>query len=766
MTQRSLTKDERLSDDLLNASRNNDVATFEKCVRDGANVLCKNKAEWNVLHYIGLYRSYQLLCHVTQHHANVIDLINDVAKDGTTPLHMACIPSPPDIRVIEKFVRIGGDLLQRDWFGLGCKDKTHDRNTINFLQWRKLHPSGLPDSVLDNQKTADNDVIMKYLRTFAFMDDGFARRYELALQGRVEKSSNIRVIFLGPPGVGKTTMTYHLLETPIPEGGVDSTNMMNVDLNRLMINQRTGERIFLRGNDMERSASLNRLRDVLGTLSISEKTTKEGMSAGGGRSYSGDMAYVNIFDFGGEIMFSNFQHIFLNADAVIMLTFSLHNCLKDPSILETVYFWLKFISTYSIGKYRPPIVLVGTHLDEIPFNEREPTLETFMATIKSEKKNPDIAQIFEQHVVDVICISNLEPRDPVFEKLWKVILKCAPYQAQWNQLLPGHWIALEHDLMTLKSQGTKVMTFQKIKERAAAMDVTDVGAFLRYLNSARNILTFPTDDHKDLPADLKVILDPEWMIKAFRLIVTEIKYHIGNLGQGDPLLQEYQRTRRLKKAFIDHVWGKEDTDKFLENSTTLLYYIERSELIVKPLPKEDEAGDDVDTYIVPSMLQDQSDVNLVRSYLNQRNMETSSTLCINFKNKFIPEAVYDKFMASLLYRFEVISTKQDELLLQRGLACFILTGNVNMVVHCKENMIKVALFSKEYSFAKSLAVPIRTVLEKLLMSTLQRNDQGHLEYSSHIEKDFQISETDEKTVVTTRAEKKFWFGDFEVRRCT
>ncbi|XP_060080525.1 uncharacterized protein LOC132559912 [Ylistrum balloti] len=750
-----------LTDELFNASREGDMKTFDECIGNGVDILCKNNAGWNVLHYIGLYSNYSLLCHVVQHHSKVIQLVNDVDKDGTTPLHMACMPNRPDIRIIEKFVRLGGDLLQRDNEGKACQDKTHDRNTQNFLQWRKLHPSGLPDTVLANQKTANNDVIMKYLHTFGKLDDAFARRYESALKKSVEESANIRVIFLGPQGVGKTTLTYHLLEKALPEDGVDSTNTMDVNLNRLMINKNTHERILLPENDIERTASLNRLRDMLGTLSFSDKNTKSGTSESSKKTHSGDMAYVNIFDFGGEVMFSNFQHIFLNADAVIILLFSLENCMKhDSTDLDTVFYWLKFIYTYSIGKYKPPIVLIGTHLDKIPMDKRTTTLNAIMTTIRSKERDADIAHIFDQHVVDVIHISNPEPRDGVFEKIWHSVMRCAPYQAQWGQLLPGHWIALEHDLMTMKGRGVKVMTLKEIKKHAEAIGVTDVEAFLRYLHSARNVLTFPTDGHQDMSTDLKFILDPEWMIKAFRLIVTDLKYHIRNVGSKDPLLKEYQQTRRLRRAFIDKVWGKEENESFSENSDTLLYYIERSELIVKPLPKEDEMDAEIDTYIVPSMLLDQDGTNVVRSYLQQGNIVTSSTLGIKFDNNFIPDAVFDKFLASLLYRFQVVSHETNQLL-WRGLACFILTADVNMVIHCKTNMIKVTLLSQK-AFNTTHGVQIRTVLEKLLVDTLQRNDQGHLNYTEHIGNDFEVYSPEGDTFNTTTAVKKFWFGDLEV----
>ncbi|XP_021343546.1 uncharacterized protein LOC110443580 [Mizuhopecten yessoensis] len=86
----------------------------------------------------------------------------------------------------------------------------------------------------------------------------------------------------------------------------------------------------------------------------------------------GMKACVSIFDFRGEILFSSFQHIFLNQSAVVLMCFSLHNCFQNDAILERVSFWLRFLSTFSDkdDKYRPPVILVGTHLDKVPEKER------------------------------------------------------------------------------------------------------------------------------------------------------------------------------------------------------------------------------------------------------------------------------------------------------------------------------------------------------------------------------------------------------------
>ncbi|OWF53442.1 uncharacterized protein LOC110446358 [Mizuhopecten yessoensis] len=753
---------DNLSPEILQAVEKGDVARFNKCVKKGANVLGLDKNGWNILHHIGYHNKYAFYRSIVLEHTQITTLIHQTANDGSTPLMMSCKPIPPDIRLIDAFVRLGGDLLYRDSHGRSCTDVTSDRNTRNYLSWRRLHTTGLPDAVLEEQSTPKNDVIMQFLRSFTYMDDTFADRFEKELKKKKEKSANIRIIFLGHEGVGKTTLCHWLIGQKVKDGGPGSTDTMEVNLSHLMINKATGEVVFLPEHDVGRTLCHRRLRDMVGNLTLSDMPPQRENNC-----FIGDMAYVNIFDFGGESLFTNFQHIFLNDDAVFILVFSLHNCLDELAIVDRVYFWLKFIASYSHGKYKPPVILVGTHMDKIPPADRKNTLKFVIDIIRN---NPEIDEIYQNHIIEFFHIGNKTQTDSEREIIWKAILKSAPYQAQWGQLLPGSWISLEHDIMRLRNSSTRVMTFKELKERATKFGVVDVEGFLRYMHTSRTILSFPSDDEpgQPIPLDMKIILDPAWMIRAFRLIVTALKFHLQNLEKDDPLLIEYQRTRRLKREFIDRIWRMHDVKEgFLSHSETLLYFIERSELIVKPVPTG--IPTDVDTYIVPSLLQP-ADPDLVRQYLKDKYAKTSSTLCIQFQDKFVPEAVCDKFLASLIYRFKVDDA--TSLCIQRGIACFLLTGDWKMIAHCRDRMIKITLFSENPSPQPfTNGKQLRGIVTDLLDSTLRRNDQLHLVYKAYLHHNFEVLQEDnvlepskvksmlhsDRTTKLSKADYDFWF---------
>ncbi|XP_060080722.1 uncharacterized protein LOC132560082 [Ylistrum balloti] len=465
----------------------------------------------------------------------------------------------------------------------------------------------------------------------------------------------------------------------------------------------------------------------------------------------GHKTYVSVFDFGGEMMFSTFQHIFLNTNAVILLCFSLHNCFENDAILERVYFWLKFLSTFSDGncRYQPPVLLVGTHLDMVEESQRTTIRKEVRRKIKSD---PKIARAFDRHVVEFVVIDSTQNVRSAYDGLWNLVLEAAVHQSQWGQLLPASWITLERDLMLLKGQGVKVVTLDEVKTRAknlvVPLDERDVLAMLEYLHVIRSILSFQLEN-----PDSRLILDPQWLIKAFRMIVTTVKFR--QEGLDIDLITKYEKTRRLTLPFVDAVWTHGSVDGFMEFRDTILFYLDRLELIVKPLPKEGEAS--VDYYIVPCLL-DEPNPDQIRPLLEQKGTIKSPTLCFEFLGRFIPPAVYNKILASCIHRFEVLRmpNQDDKLYLQQGLACFAISGRWNMVLHCRDSQMKITLFSSVVKKAEEGdGYMVRIILESIVQATMKRSQQGHLKFDYYVSDHFQVK-NDEimvKVLLTTQMTK-------------
>ncbi|XP_033737553.1 uncharacterized protein LOC117325450 [Pecten maximus] len=688
-----------------------------------------------------------------------------------------------------------------------------DEKLKEYITWRRHNTEGLPPEI----RRLDNRSIHQYIQTFGSMGSESAERYKKAIQGRTETSYCVRLVFLGHEGVGKTTLMLRMTDQDI--GKLKPTNQLDVLLNLLIIDRISKQRRLLQPG-MEQEVTRQRLKDVIADSFLSKtedvaatsNTTKSSdsplsdliastsdgstivapdtpsdatytptspvtpdkivltmpptatpavhteaavvMTTGPTEDFGqkGHKTYVSVFDFGGEMMFSTFQHIFLNTNAVILLCFSLHNCFQNDAILERVHFWLKFLSTFSDAnsRYQPPVILVGTHLDMVEENQRTSIRREVRRKIKSD---PKVASAFDRHVVEFVVIDSTLGARPAYDGLWNIVLEAAVHQSQWGQLLPATWITLERDLMVLKGEGVKVLTLNEVKTRArnlvVPLDERDVLAMLEYLHVIRSILSFQLEN-----PDSRIILDPQWLIQAFRLIVTTVKFR--QEGINTALIMEYDRTRRLTLPFVNAVWTKGSVDGFMEFRDTILFYLDRLELIVKPLPKEDEAS--VDYYIVPCLL-DEPNPDHIRPLLEQKGIIKSPTLCFEFHGRFIPPAMYNKVLASCIHRFEVMrmSNQDDKLYLQQGLACFAISGRWNMVLHCKDSQMKITLFSNVVKkVEEGDGYMVRIILENIVQGTMKRSQQGHLSFDYYVSDDFQVKNIENmvKVLMTTQTKLK------------
>lgn len=458
----------------------------------------------------------------------------------------------------------------------------------------------------------------------------------------------------------------------------------------------------------------------------------------------GRTALVHVFDFGGELMFSTFQHIFLNRNCVAILVVTLHDCLQHDAILDRVYFWLKFLSTFNETeeRYHPPVILVGTHLDRVPEDERTTIKQR---VIKRIKRDPKLSKAYDQHVLAFVITGKTErdeygrpTYDNMDEVIWGHVREAAKYQSHWAHLLPAKWIALERDIMLLRSQGVKVMTLDEVKVRAQRFIVplgdNDVRAMLEYMHVSRSIMAFALDSQA-----ASIIISPEWLIHGLRLIVTVVKFQKDGVDYA--LLEEYRSTKRLTLAFVKAVWARDTTEQFLKYQDVILFYLNRLELIVKPLPAEGETS--VDYYIVPCLL-DEANPQQVRPLLEQETTSKSSTLCFDFLGKYIPPAVSNKIIAACIHRFEILSHHGTQIL-QQGLACFAIRNDQwKLVLHCKDSQLKITLFSDRAEKVKAGdGYNIRVVFEAIINATLERNQQSHLTYRYLISGDFEVDGNEE-----------------------
>ncbi|XP_033749647.1 uncharacterized protein LOC117334249 [Pecten maximus] len=467
--------------------------------------------------------------------------------------------------------------------------------------------------------------------------------------------------------------------------------------------------------------------------------------------------FITIYDFGGEKVFYNTHHCFMSSNMVFVLVFDVAMCLdpdRSKDGYERIETWLRSIATYAIdqavrGKGTPPIILVGSHLDEVS-QDKQKQAEAFGEVLNKLYENPQLRVIMENHVQEMYPIAHLNDskrNQDIYEVIWKKVIEIAPLQSQWKEPIPARWLALQHQLIKRKNAGTVILTYEELMEinnkSAIPLDEHELMKFLKNLRFDGCFICFNIESMRPV-----VILRPQWVIDAFKGIVTDLKFTAGLSLKLKLQWREYERTGVLTLDFIRQLWEQNDDKSFLENMKTLLNIMETLGLVANPL--QDTSNDEVDYFIVPSMLRT-ANPEIIRPLLDDPQTVATVTLCLKFDNPFIPQALWDKMVAACIHRFQRLNERGHDgsKLIQRGFVCLALDFLWNLIVNCRENVMKVTIFKKDtdQSVSTGAGVSIRSILEFHLNKILELNHQSHLKYQFYLHNDYSFSAEDKMVKV-------------------
>ncbi|OWF46832.1 uncharacterized protein LOC110455160 isoform X2 [Mizuhopecten yessoensis] len=736
-------------------------------------------------------------------------LVKQENGNGMTPLLMCCksgpyIDSATTLATIDLLLRLDGQPTMQTFSK--CISVAKEHNDIRvYLRWRKGSPSGLPNFI----KKENNDIILKYINVVETVDKGKTKRYQKCMLERQGVFEHIRIFYVGPEGVGKSTLCRRM--TNRSTQNIRSTDLMDSSMNRLAVNLRTCQRREIhedtayqlsiekirkeihhsdqklhppgvtspttskpptRPNDGERLDTLSnevKENDVpkhtldrqkssfkfpLGSYGQQSEREKKLIYNAAEINFAGDLqkstdeeAYISLWDFAGEELYMNTNHLFLTGDAVFLLLFNIVQCINDSRHIKRLHMWLKSIDALSEDRssptlQAPPIVLIGTHLDQLPGSDSEKTLqaESFYSDIVT--RHPVMAAIAERHIVTFFPLDNLKDDNPMYEMLWYAIVKAAQHQSHWKCPVPMVWLALERDIMLAKGKRVRVMTLDEVIEKVKGLEVeVKEGEFgveecLRYLHRTGIILCFGTDS-----PDSKIITDPQWLARGFRAIITARNF-MPDIPEHSEVMDHYYKTGEITLALIKLLWGKEKEDGFLQHEPVLIAYMVRLGLLTPPLS---EGGIDIDeVFFVPSILPE-AEPEKIQHLIENTYTQRSATLCFVFINVFVSSPVYDKVMAFCIHNFGKadLTFMEQGYCLQRGLGCFRLNRRRNMVLHCQDSIIKLTMFSSTSDDALEAGegFHLKNVLTAMLKTVLVTNQQGHLvkEFDLFLDKSYRVT---------------------------
>ncbi|CAC5398288.1 unnamed protein product [Mytilus coruscus] len=361
------------------------------------------------------------------------------------------------------------------------------------------------------------------------------------------------------------------------------------------------------------------------------------------------LAFCWLWDFAGQRDFYATHQVFLSKHAVFLLvtdslefTTAENQGIDFEDSAQYVSFWFDAIhcywSTTKKGRLDPPIIVVCTNEDQFKEpSEREKRQKKFKENLrevlnKQEKKG---------HLRNIYFISNTEDSDIVFEEIRKEISSLAMDMEDWGKDCPLKWLLFQQVLLKLKDNNVPISSTKALLKIAKHKDINisednEVKQCLQYCHDIGTVVYFDEENLAD-----HVILDPKWLINAFRCLVSD---KIDNVIEVSDDWQTLKDTGLLTDSLISRLFRKESELKFDEHKTHLLEVMKRFDIIVNL--KNSNA------LYMPCMIKSCSFSEVQKQFCdgNQPFYKTS-WFCLEFK--FLPPAFFNHIIAWYIKQYFV-----------------------------------------------------------------------------------------------------------------
>ncbi|CAG2188188.1 unnamed protein product [Mytilus edulis] len=489
-------------------------------------------------------------------------------------------------------------------------------------------------------------------------------------RGSDESYDTVRIVTRLPdihPVIPDNTNKHEAVEIDLNQIQTDYVKSENV--NDKLINSYRNEN----ESDLVNDENINKLTSTI--MKSYLQSTKE--------EHDDIPAFCWLWDFAGQKDFYATHQVFLSKSAVYLLvTDSLefstieNQGLDFEASAEYVSFWFDAIhcywSTTKKGRLDPPIIVVCTNEDKIKEpSEREKRQRQF----KDNLGQVLIDQKKKEHLRNIYFISNTEDTDSVFEEIRKEISRQAMDMEDWGKDCPLKWLLLQQVLLKLRYSNVPISSTKTLMKIAKHEDIgiseeNEVKRCLQYCNDNGTIIYFDEENLADY-----VILDPKWLINAFRCLVSD---KIANVIEVSDDWQKLKDTGQLKDSLISRLFRKEPQLKFEDNKAHLIEVMKRFDIIVT-------LGSSNVLYM-PCMMKSCSFAEVQKQCLdgNQPFYKTS-WFCLEFK--FLPPAFFNHIIAWYIKQYSVSviidkETRSNRNILYRHIGVFDLDSS-----HCERLVV-------------------------------------------------------------------------------
>ncbi|KAL3854589.1 hypothetical protein ACJMK2_013853 [Sinanodonta woodiana] len=456
-----------------------------------------------------------------------------------------------------------------------------------------------------------------------------------------------------------------------------------------------------------------------------------------------EYAKVGMWDFAGQYVFYTTHQTFLSYRAIYLLVIDLSQqitaliqdeCFIDTAglklcqVQETIDTWMNLIHscTPSPQSGIPAVILVGTHLDKIPERYRHEVCEKYFTEIRSYLSDkPTILHLVnEDFAIDNTVV------DIKLVALKQKIVQVASQQPYWGEEVPARWILLETELTRLKAAGIKVIHRTLLEAFNQAENVPipteELDLFLKFQNDIGMILYFSIEILKD-----KIVLVPQWMIDAVKSLITAKTFVLRNAPAVANKWDMFNKSGKLYPELIDAIWTKETYPDLHDNKEHILLLMEHLNIIARPRCfSEDGSEIKVEYFLAPCMLKEKTPENVMFPKPDPEMKSSSSVLCYNFVDKFLPYPIFHRLLATCVSQWPIAQTKLENQIFC-GCCIFSLDLHHRLTVLFREYIIFVQVFrfgATEMTPSSKLCITVQEFITKTLTSII-----GYLGHSLKFE---------------------------------
>ncbi|XP_013396483.1 uncharacterized protein LOC106163446 [Lingula anatina] len=367
-------------------------------------------------------------------------------------------------------------------------------------------------------------------------------------------------------------------------------------------------------------------------------------------------ARLAIWDFGGQSVYYNTHHTFLSSRAIYILAIDMSLALTDRpndqwhgaenfsgTILGFTDYWIDAIHTYAAqqdisedGVSCPRIIIVCTHkdkyLENVPKEKHEVKINAYIAKLRQhiQQKRSGVHVDPRFFAIDNTC----QDEDPEISDLRRYVMKVAESQKSWGEKNPIRWINLEEDLQLRRAPEKRGKRWirhgelQKLAVKVGMQDASELKSFLQFHHDIGDLMHFQTDDLSDT-----VILNPLWLVHAFRSIIAVDKHHVK--AKGTPYWSALKRGI-LDERLLDELLGDDS-----ELKPILIDVMVRFNILlqqdVKPGTTEKPTSRQ---FYVPSLLQ------ICKN--PESGVGSEGTIFIQGKENFMPHVLFSRLTVELV----------------------------------------------------------------------------------------------------------------------